>query len=299
MRGLLLLLLSPEEAQHIKNVISGSQERRRRLHPNDSDKKEDQLQRLPPPPSGNDNELKASIRLSSRVFVAGSALLAAIDSIRSALRRPSKPDNLGRGLRLRLPLSLSMLLLLHRFFHRAVIRLQSMLSRFPSDGRFKRTIMSPLAPSVAAALSGVSLAIVPSENVRLTIAVYVFTKTVEYLFNALQEVANMPRWFGAWLLFPFSSAQLFHALLTDQGSVPFIYRKILMTFPGMFATEPGTGAANALSTNKGALMGEMAKLNFPAFNSTILFPKASSTLHSIDPIIRQAHPAIELLVSQH
>ncbi|KAK6525074.1 hypothetical protein TWF281_011953 [Arthrobotrys megalospora] len=242
---------------------------------------------------GRDSGLKASIRLGGRVFLVGSIAFTIIDRLRLRFHRSSKP-RLWNGLGVRVPLSLSALLLLHRIFYYVVVRLQSRLQRGPGNSSsramqtLRNALLSPIAPSGAAALSGVALASIPSEDARLTISIYVFTKTMEYLSNALHVSDRTPWWFGSWTLFPFAVAQLFRALLSGDSDVPFIYRKALMTFPASDIDQPQSHLAVSR-------MADVARLQFPAFNSTILFPRKDPVTEGMKSVFREAHPAIRHL----
>ncbi|KAK6505901.1 hypothetical protein TWF506_010835 [Arthrobotrys conoides] len=240
-----------------------------------------------------DNELKASIRLSGRVFLAGSVVLTIVDRLRLRLHRLGAPP-FWNGLGVRIPLSLSMLLLLHRCLHRIVVRFQGKLRQSPGEHSprilhtLRKTLLSPITSSTTAALSGVALASIPSKDARLTISIYVFTKTAEYLLNAFRVSDRAPWWLGSWTLFPFALAQLFRGLLDGEESIPFIYREALMTFPASYmersqghAIDPG--------------MADVARLQFPTFESTIIFPRKEPVSEGMKYVFREAHPAIRHL----
>ncbi|RVD87591.1 uncharacterized protein DFL_001816 [Arthrobotrys flagrans] len=220
MRQLLDYLITPEELQSLGLYRKG------RSIPNkecSTDTKKGPRQSAA---SRRDNEFKASIRLSGRIFLVGSIALTIVDRLRLRLHRSNRP-RIWNGLGVRIPLSLSILLLLHRFFHHVIVRLQSKLlqSRGVTPPRIlhalRKALLSPIAPSAAAALSGVALASIPFEDARLTISIYVFTKTMEYLSNALRVSDRAPWWFGSWALFPFALAKLFQGLLNQEGDIPF------------------------------------------------------------------------------
>lgn len=129
----------------------------------------------------------------------------------------------------RLSLSLSLILLLHRLLFRFFSRLRSNLlikdaapfrSRNP---RISRSLTSRLAPALGASLAGFALAIYPADQLRLTIAIYVATRAVEFSYNALENKGwfqNRPWWWGSWIFMPLSTAQLLHAFVFDRDCFP-------------------------------------------------------------------------------
>ncbi|KAK6332219.1 hypothetical protein TWF718_002743 [Orbilia javanica] len=289
MRQLVDYLISPEELQALE-VFSKRHSIRNRHKESSTGTKKDPGCTVA---ARRDNELKASIRLSGRIFLTGSIALTTIDRLRLRLHRSNKP-RIWTGLGVRIPLSLSVLLLLHRIFHYAVVRLQSKLLQ--SQERvlprilhaLRKALLSPIAPSSAAALSGIALASIPSEDARLTISIYVFTKTIEYLSNTFRVSDRTPWWFGSWTLFPFALAQLFQGLLNGEGDIPFVYRRALMTFP-----MSNTGKTQGYSMV--ARMADVARLRFPPFQSSILFPRKEPANAGVASVFREAHPAIRHL----
>ncbi|KAK6497332.1 hypothetical protein TWF481_011746 [Arthrobotrys musiformis] len=285
MRRLLDYLITPEEQHFLKIYRKGCSTKEY-----SADTEKDFSRSTAP---RRDNEFKSSIRLSGRVFLVGSIALTIVERLRLRAHRSSKP-RLWDGLGVRIPLSLSVLLLLHRLCYHGVVRIQSKLLRLrgkPSARALRplrKVLLSPVAPSGAAALSGVALASIPSEDARLIISIYFFTKTMEYLSNALCVSARTPWWFGSWALFPFSMAQLFHGLLNGQGDIPLIYRKALMTFP----TSSTDKAQLHLTVTR---MAEVARLQFPNFQSTIIFPRQEPISKAMKAAFREAHPAIRHL----
>jgi hypothetical protein len=84
-------------------------------------------------------------------------------------------------------------------------------------------LTSRYAPAVGASLAGFALGIGPGDRVRITIAIYAATRSLEFLYNALNEkglLDQKPWWFGSWLLMPISCAQLFHAFVFDRETIP-------------------------------------------------------------------------------
>jgi hypothetical protein len=72
-------------------------------------------------------------------------------------------------------------------------------------------------------LAGFLLGTYPQGQLRITVAIYTATRSLEYVYNALDQKGwfkHKPWWFGSWLLMPLSTAQLFHAFLFDRETVP-------------------------------------------------------------------------------
>jgi hypothetical protein len=80
---------------------------------------------------------------------------------------------------------------------------------------------------LAGSLAGLALALHPSDTRRVTITIYVPTRTLEFCYNLLDDKGYLPEekpwWFGSWLLFPLSSTQLLHAFVFDRDCFPKVY----------------------------------------------------------------------------
>jgi hypothetical protein len=77
---------------------------------------------------------------------------------------------------------------------------------------------------LAGSLAGLALALHPADARRVTITIYFLTRTLEFCYNLLDDKGYLPRekpwWFGSWLIFPLSSAQLLHAFTFDRDCFP-------------------------------------------------------------------------------
>lgn len=130
---------------------------------------------------------------------------------------------------LRLALSLSLVLFLHRTLYRFFIRLRAHLRTEDAkpfrdrNPRVSKVLTSRYAPTVGASVAGFALGICPQTGLRITLAIYTATRSLEFLYNVLDKkgwLEKKPRWFGSWLLMPVSCAQLFHAFLFDRETTP-------------------------------------------------------------------------------
>jgi hypothetical protein len=148
---------------------------------------------------------------------------------------------------LRLSLSLSSILLLHRLLFRFFTRLRLQILD-PSAAPFRQrnpstagTLTSPYAPAVGASLAGLALGIYPSQQLRVSLAILAIFRALEFGWNRAEDsgaiwgweaigaakgavqklrMKERPWWFGSWLLEPLALGQLFHAFVFDRETVP-------------------------------------------------------------------------------
>lgn len=77
---------------------------------------------------------------------------------------------------------------------------------------------------MAGSLAGLALALHRADTRRVTITIYFLTRTLEFCYNLLDDKGYLPRekpwWFGSWLIFPLTSAQLLHAFTFDRDCFP-------------------------------------------------------------------------------
>jgi len=137
---------------------------------------------------------------------------------------------------LRLSLSLSTILLFHRLLFRFFTRLRAHLLTADAkpfrkrNPRTSRTLTSTFAPAVGASLAGFMLGVYPSDQLRITIAMYVLSRAAEVTYNLAEDegwiwgkkgsVWERPWWWGSWLLMPLAYGQLLHAFVFDRDCFP-------------------------------------------------------------------------------
>src|SRR5271156_957356 len=149
------------------------------------------------PPSTNHDYNPAAFRVALRTFLAMSAGLKSWELVsRRLLSRGNGARNeMARVAYLRSPsfrlaLSLSSILYLHRILFRFFLRLRSrLLSEKAAELRQRypflfRGLTARLAPAVGASLAGLALGIFPADQLRVTIAIYVGARALEFLCNA-------------------------------------------------------------------------------------------------------------------
>ena len=141
--------------------------------------------------------------------------------------KPRRP--IFKSPNLRLSLSLSLLLLLHRLLFRFFSRLRSNLLTKDAapfrrrNPRISTSLTSRLAPAIGASLAGFALGVYPGDQLRITIAIYVATRSLEFAYKALEEdgwFGRKPWWWGSWLLMPVATGQLLHAFVFDRDCFP-------------------------------------------------------------------------------
>ena len=102
------------------------------------------------------------------------------------------------------------------------ISLYRTLLRVLSLRKFQLQHLSP--GFLAGLLAGLAFAIHPADTRRVTVTIYFLTRTLEFCYNLLDDKGILPRekpwWFGSWLIFPLSSAQLLHAFVFDRDCFP-------------------------------------------------------------------------------
>jgi hypothetical protein len=129
----------------------------------------------------------------------------------------------------RLSLSLSLILFLHRLLHRFFVRLRANLLTEDArpfrrrNPRVSKTLTSQLAPAIGASLAGFALGMYPGDQLRITLAIYIATRALEFMYNALEEEGwfkDRPWWFGSWLLMPMACGQLLDAFVFERDCFP-------------------------------------------------------------------------------
>jgi len=213
---------------------------------------------------------------------------------------------------LRISASFSLILLFHRLLHRFFIRLRASLLEDSAkpfrirNPRIAEALTSRFTPILGASLAGFWLRLCPKSQLRMTIAIYMFTRSLEFGYNAAEEKGiwgkrGKPDWVGSWMIMPFAYGQLLHSFVFDRDCFPsgfgdFILKRspeYMQARPAglpAYAKWPGTfDIVDALA--------ELSRLKWPAFVSPILFPQKEHplplSLSSISPKTGSAHPLIQ------
>ncbi|TGO31901.1 hypothetical protein BHYA_0383g00010 [Botrytis hyacinthi] len=271
---------------------------------------------------GRDDYNAAAVRGSLRLFLATNAGLKIYSLITEkfmgAGKAGGKKTSLWKSPNFRLSLSLSTILLLHRILFRFFTRLRAHLLTSEAEPfrqrnpKTSKTLTSSLAPAVGASLAGFMLGVYPSDQLRVTIAIYALSRAAEISYNLAEEEGwiwgkegsrwERPWWWGSWLLFPLTCGQLLHAFVFDRDCFPKQYGDfILKNSPQYVQTRPEDYPANLPWPNTYGIvdnLAEMARLNYPPFVSPILFPNNPTlpqSLSGISPITSPAHPLITSL----
>ncbi|OJJ81234.1 uncharacterized protein ASPGLDRAFT_133139 [Aspergillus glaucus CBS 516.65] len=258
----------------------------------------------------------AAIRESLRVFVGSGLLLKLVEVVSRRMKGgagavASKKRSIIHSPNFRLPLALALVVFFHRRLHRLFARIRASLRIDKAqpfrerNPRLAKALTSRYAPAVGGSLAGFALGIAPQAQLRMTAAIYMSTRTLEFLYNVIDEkgwLKNKPWWFGSWLLMPVSCAQLFHAFVFDRETVPKWFGKVVMNSPSYIQSRPALLPAEIpWPENEEVVdsLGSIANLRWPPFTSPILHPSNPNTLpaaiKSIAPITGPAHPSISSL----
>jgi hypothetical protein len=211
----------------------------------------------------------------------------------------------------RLSSSLALILLFHRLLRRFFVRIrESLLSKDAvpfrkRNPRVAHSLTSKLAPAIGSSLAGFFLAVCPGDQLRISIAIYVFTRALEFSYNYLEEqgyLKNKPTWFGSWMLMPLTCGQLLHAFIFDRDCFPATYGKLILdNSPEYIQKRPTDYPAHLRWPAPFDIvdsLADMSRQRWPPFVSPILFPSHTTlpkSLTSISPISSPAHPAIKSL----
>ncbi|TDZ53226.1 hypothetical protein CTRI78_v007067 [Colletotrichum trifolii] len=267
-----------------------------------------------------------AVRHSMRVFI-GTAMAMKGWALVSTKLLGAKPDAaskkqpLHKSPTLRLSFSLSTILLLYRILFRFLSRLRAHLldsSAAPFRQRNPRTaatLTSPYAPAIGASLAGVFLGVYPSQQLRVTIAIYTLFRALEFGWNLCEEEGMIwgfknggkvkrerPWWWGSWLIQPFAFGQLLHAVVFDRDCFPEAYGNFIFNHSSAYIHPRPKDYPAHLKWPKAYEivdnLAQMAKLNWPPYISPTLFPGKETlppTLMGVAPLTSSAHPIITSL----
>ncbi|EAT90765.2 hypothetical protein SNOG_02553 [Parastagonospora nodorum SN15] len=244
---------------------------------------------------GPDDYSVAAIRASLRLAVATLSGLKAWELVNTKLLRrgtathaPSPRTPVWKSPNVRLSSSLALILLFHRLLRRFFVRLrQSLLS--PDAKSFRRR--NPL-------LAGLFLAVCPGDQLRISVAIYVFTRALEFGYNHLEELGysrNTPSWFGSWLIMPVACGQLLHAFVFDRDCFPAAYGKLILNnSPEYIRKRPAHYPAHLpwpTATDIADNLAAISRQRWPPFVSPILFPTHETLPTSLASMSAISSPA--------
>ncbi|QIW95683.1 hypothetical protein AMS68_001201 [Peltaster fructicola] len=259
----------------------------------------------------------ASFRAAFRVFAAAYIGLKGYEKLSLRLERRRRgisyqpPVSPFKHKHARVALSFSAILLFHRLLHRFFKRLRAALLEQSAESfrernpTVTRLLTSQYTPAVGASLAGLFLGVSPSDQLRLTITIYAFSRSLEFGYNALTDAGYVwksgekPWWFGSWLIMPFAAGQLLHAFVFDRDCFPESYGKfILARSPEYIQLRPVDLPKNSPWPGTFDIvdaLADLSKQRWPAFVSPIMFPtlknSVSPALAKVTPITAPAHPA--------
>ncbi|KAL1976897.1 hypothetical protein VTN31DRAFT_3179 [Thermomyces dupontii] len=248
----------------------------------------------------------AALRAALRVFLLTSGGLSLYDYVIRKIRKVSRTGR-GRAANLRVALSFSLALFLHRILRRFFIRLRASLLTDDAkpfrdrNPRVSWALTSRYAAAVGASLAALALGICPLSRLRAIIATYFAIYSLESLYNVADLKGLLwwkPRWFGSWLLMPVSCAQLFHAFIFDRETIPKWIGDLLLKYSPTYVLDRPDGFTLYWPPKTEIIdsLGSIADLRWPLFISPILHPNKPDTLPrrvlSISVVTSSAHPGI-------
>lgn len=168
-----------------------------------------------------------------------------------------------------------------------------------------RSLTSRLAPAIGSSIAGFFLAVYPGDQLRITIAIYIFTRALEFSYNYLEELGyfrNRPYWFGSWMLMPVACGQLLHAFVFDRDCFPTAYGNFILGNSPEYIRKRPDGYPKSLpwpgTYEIVDSLAQISRSRWPPFTSPTLFPTSETlpkSLTAISPITSPAHPAIKNL----
>ncbi|KAL5115769.1 hypothetical protein ACEQ8H_006377 [Pleosporales sp. CAS-2024a] len=266
-----------------------------------------------------DDYMAAAVRASTRLGVATTAALKGWECVNTTLlsrrqpagRRPGPPPRAWPSPSARLGTSLALILLVHRLLRRFFMRLRASLLSAEAKSfrrrnpRVARSLTSAMAPAIGSSLAGFCLAVCPADQLRISMALYVLTRALEFGYNRLEELgyaAHTPAWFGAWLMMPVACGQLLHAFVFDRDCFPEAYGKLILDHSPEYIRQRPPHYPPTLhwpaATHIVDGLAAISRLRWPPFVSPILFPThetLAKTLVPLSSLCSSAHPAISSL----
>ncbi|KAI0129813.1 hypothetical protein BJ170DRAFT_617682 [Xylariales sp. AK1849] len=271
-----------------------------------------------------------AIRHALRVFVATGLGMKVYEVLMARLKGekklPSqKKEPFYKSSTFRLSLSLSTILFLYRLLFRFLGRLRVHLLDSSAEPfrlrnpRTTQTLTSPYAPAVGASLAGLALGIYPSQQLRVSVAIYTLFRALEFSWNLFEDDGiiwgwkarvggkgmvkrERPWWWGSWMLQPFAFGQLLDAAVFDADCSPVQYVDLIWksttTYLHSAPRNLPAGVKWPGPWDVAGSLGQMARLNWPPFISPTLFlaqKTLTPSLTSIAPLTAQAHPLITAL----
>ncbi|KAM4062818.1 hypothetical protein HRG_007634 [Hirsutella rhossiliensis] len=276
------------------------------------------------PARGTEDHNAKAVRHALRVFAATWLGMKGWDVVASRMGNKDitssgKKQPFYKSPALRLSLSLSSILLIYRFLFRFLSRLRAHLMD-PQVEPFRRrnprtaaALTSPYAPAVGASLAGLALGVYPSQQMRVSITVYMLFRALDFGWNVCEmegliwgskngKKRDRPWWFGSWLLQPLAFGQLLHACVFDRDCFPESYGNFIFNKSSAYLRERPKDWPRHVKWPKTwdivESLAQMARLNWPAYISPTLFPNKEvlpPSLETVSPLTSRAHPLITSL----
>ncbi|CAG8515108.1 9132_t:CDS:2 [Acaulospora morrowiae] len=164
-------------------------------------------------------------------------------------------------------------------------------------------IGSPFVPPfLAGLLAGPTLLIDNNQSRRISISMYMLSKSLQFVYHALRKngiIPVMPWWWGSWLIFPISSSQLIYAYMVHPDAFPDAYGRFITSRSSTYVQKRPKYFLDSMPWPTGQEIVErittIASLHYPGFYSPKLHGRDISTLPDalkpIRPVLEIAHPA--------
>ncbi|CAG8695527.1 19049_t:CDS:2 [Gigaspora margarita] len=203
----------------------------------------------------------------------------------------------------RFALSVSSYFVIYKILFRFFTRVFDPLLGPRNNSDINDVACSPLVPPFLAGLfAGPSLLFDKDQPRRIFISTSILCKSLQTIYYTLRQngvIPIMPWWWGSWLIFPISSAQLIYTYLVHPDVFPDNYSKFITSRSTTYVQQRPSDLPESSPWPSGREIVDqiaiIASLNYPHFHSPKLHgindPALPDTLKPIQPILEIAHPA--------
>lgn len=153
----------------------------------------------------------------------------------------------------------------------------------------------------------------PAAQLRITIAIYLFSRSLEFGYNYVEDRIGFkerrPWWFGSWLIMPAACGQLLHSFVFDRECFPATYGNFILRHSSTYIQSRPVGFPSGLQW-PGTFeivdnLADISRLSWPYVSrrsqekqSTNVSPVPSSPRFS-SLILRLSPPSSQRLTPSH
>lgn len=201
--------------------------------------------------------------------------------------------------------------------YKLVFRLLSLLKNYASfvlnlvDGEQKSNLSKIITESkttlalASGAVSGSLFYYFPVDGARDIIAVYTAVRSLEILYNYLDErgvFRGKPKILGSWTLYPFAFAELFHSYFFHPDvNLSSVNRIITLSWSSFFPTIPLLSKSGSWPATEDftSSIAQLARHGYPEFKAPAIFPNSElpTYLTAVEPVLVKAHPQIQTTIA--